>query len=144
MIADSLSRQKLIPQLIHVYRKILEESPQNRQKVYIQFSENLLVQEDTDPHVILDFLQKEIPEELVKEEPIIEYLLGELHLKAQNKPKALGYFSKSLTNFLEDKKIAKIYDSFSKIIECSNSIKEKKQAHRQILTKLSGPELANT
>lgn len=57
LIAELLSRQKLIPQLIQVYRKILQENPDYRNKVLIDFSSNLLYQ-DTDPHILLDFLQK--------------------------------------------------------------------------------------
>lgn len=75
MIAGLLSRQKLIPQLIQVYRKILQENPDQRNKVLIDFSSNLLYQ-DTDPHILLDFLQKELPESIGQNHPEIQQLLG--------------------------------------------------------------------
>jgi hypothetical protein len=60
LIADMLSRQSHIPELIQVYRRILQQSPDCRQKVLLDFARNLLRQ-DTDPHILLDFLQKELP-----------------------------------------------------------------------------------
>ena len=68
LIADLLSRQKLIPQLIQVYRKILQENPDDRNKVLIDFSSNLLSQ-DTHPDILLDFLQKELPESIGQNHP---------------------------------------------------------------------------
>jgi hypothetical protein len=38
LIADSLSRQRLIPQLTQVYCKILHDSPKYRQRVLVNFS----------------------------------------------------------------------------------------------------------
>jgi hypothetical protein len=64
LIAGLLSRQGLIPQLTQVYRKILHDSPENRQKVLVDFSQNLLAQHDIDPHILLDFLHKELSQEI--------------------------------------------------------------------------------
>ena len=61
-IADCLSRQHLIEPLIQVYRSILEHSPDHREKVFIDFSTILLHHSQIDPHILLDFLHKELPD----------------------------------------------------------------------------------
>lgn len=57
LIAGTLSRQQLNKELVEVYRKIISEAPDHRNRVVLEFSQALLTQQ-ADPHLLLDFLQE--------------------------------------------------------------------------------------
>ena len=61
LIAANLARRGHNRELVEVYREILKQYPSYRNRVIIELCETLLGQQ-ADPHIILDFIQKETSE----------------------------------------------------------------------------------
>ena len=94
LIANLFKRLGLSAELLQIYRKIIQEDSREKQKLIVEFSHDLLINQSSDPHIILDFLHKELPEIFEKEDIRSKMFLGELYYKSKNKDKAYFYFYK--------------------------------------------------
>lgn len=90
LVADTFARQGLTRELVEVYRRILRDSPEQRPRVIVDFSQMLFAQQ-TDPHLLLDFLQQETPEQQ-RDTPDTQVLLGDLYMRCRNAGKARGCY----------------------------------------------------
>ncbi len=84
---------------MEVYRRILQESPEQRPRVIVDFSQMLLAQQ-TDPHLLLDFLQQETPEQQ-RDSPDTQVLLGDLYMRCRNAAKAQWCYEGAFENLLQ-------------------------------------------
>lgn len=115
-----------------VYRKILKESPTQRHRVILEFSQALLAQQ-ADPHTILDFIKQESPSH--NDLPETQNLLGDLYLKCRNYPKAISHFSSSFELILAAATLhPDLHQTYRCLIELLPSPALKKAACRQIYT----------
>lgn len=101
--------------------------------MFIDFSTTLLQHSQIDPHILLDFLHKELPDEVESSNPTVQHLLGELYLSAGNQTKAITAYTQAFNSLLVNPRDNQaLAQAFARIFECSNSGKDKKSFHRQL------------